>query len=72
MGQQKLRIRMHPRTRKSEILASAVSLAEQDGGWHTLTRDRVAKHAGVATGLVSHYFAPFSTLQQAVRKKLGE
>lgn len=58
--------RLTPADRKRDILDAAVRLAHR-GGYHILTRDRVAAEAGVATGLVSTYYT-MPALKSAVMR----
>lgn len=59
--------RKKPEVRKAEILESALTVANRDG-WINMTRDSVAEHAGVAIGLVNHYYGTMSQLKRAVMR----
>jgi AcrR family transcriptional regulator len=54
-------------TRKGEILAAAVKVAERDG-YQTITREKVAREAGVTEGLVSHHLGTMKQLKRAVMR----
>lgn len=51
--------------RHDTILAAAIAIAERDG-WGAITRDGVAKAAGVADGSVNHAFGTVEGLRDAV------
>ncbi len=51
--------------RHDAILQAGLTLAERDG-WGTLTRDAVARQAGVADGSVNHAFGTIDGLRSAV------
>lgn len=57
------------RSSKAAILAAATTLAAQPGGLAGLRRDAVAKAAGVAAGLVTHYWGSMNALRNAVVRK---
>lgn len=57
------------RSSKAAILDAAVTLASQPGGLSKLRRDAVAKAAGVASGLVTHYWGSMNALRNAVVRK---
>jgi len=57
---------------RETILTAAMLLAEKDRGFSKLTRDGVAKRAGVAAGLVTYYFKSMPKLRSAVVRKAIE
>lgn len=57
--------RMAPDERKETILTAAVSVAKTNG-YNKMTRDDIARHAGVSTGLVTFYFSTMTQLRRAV------
>lgn len=61
-------MRLKPNDRKSEILAAAIKVASQPGGWSTLTRGAVASEAGCAEGLVSRYFGTMICFKRAIMR----
>lgn len=68
--------RVSPKLRREQILAAAVELAKTDG-YHKMTRDDIAKRAGVSTGLVTKYFSTMPALRRdvmraAVRNNVAE
>jgi len=48
------------------ILQAALEMSAKPGGFKSLTRDGVAAHAHVATGLVTYYFKSMKKLRDAV------
>jgi DNA-binding transcriptional regulator YbjK len=54
-----------PDIRRSNILRAALELARRDG-YMTMTRDKVAAHAGVATGSVNLAYKTMDALRVAV------
>lgn len=56
---------------KDRILAAAVYLARRDK-WKNLTRDRVAKEAGCAAGLVNAYYSTMDELSSEVMRVAAE
>ena len=65
-----VRQRLTPEQRKEQILKAATTMAEANGV-DSLTRDSIAKAAGCAEGLVTHYFKPFDKLIIAVKERLN-
>lgn len=68
--------RVSPKLRREQILAAAVELAKTDG-YRKMTRDDIAKRAGVSTGLVTKYFSTMPALRRdvmraAVRNNVAE
>ncbi|MGL4894253.1 MAG: TetR family transcriptional regulator [Shewanella sp.] len=61
------RTRMKPEVRREQILAAAIVVANEQG-YNALTRDGVAKAAGVATGQVNHIFNTMAQLRRAVMR----
>jgi AcrR family transcriptional regulator len=57
------------RSVRNEILAAAMELSSKSGGFSRMTRDAVAKRAGVAAGLVTYYFGGMPGLRTAVVRK---
>lgn len=62
-----MRSRKSPVERKIEILTSAIDLSKEVGYSH-ITRDDVAKRAGVSYGLINHYFKSIDRLRKLVLK----
>ncbi|WP_175108180.1 TetR/AcrR family transcriptional regulator [Pararobbsia alpina] len=56
---------MNPEDRKAQILEAALKVAREIGDYK-VTRELVAKEAGVAPGLVSRYFSDMATLQDEI------
>lgn len=54
-----------PAVRRQQILQSALTLAVRHGYRH-VTRDQIASHARISTGLINRYFATIETLQHEV------
>ena len=63
--------RLQPDDRRAQILSAAVDLAA-DQGFLSLTRDAVAKAAGVSPGLVTFYFFAVSELRRQVMQRAVE
>jgi len=61
------RTRMKPEVRREQILAAALTIANEQG-YNALTRDGVAQVAGVATGQVNHIFNTMTQLRRAVMR----
>ena len=61
------RTRMKPEARRDQILATALTIATEQG-YNSLTRDGVANAAGVATGQVNHIFNTMTQLRRAVMR----
>lgn len=59
--------RLKPNDRRDQILDAAIHVAEREG-YARMTRDQIADHAGVATGLVSHYFGTMPQLRRTVMR----
>lgn len=62
------RIYLKKGARREQILSAAMEIA-LDTGFNSLTRDGVAKHAGVAMGQVNHSFDKMSQLRHAVMRR---
>lgn len=60
--------RVNPSLRKNQILNVALALAVEIG-YHKLTRDVVAEHAGVSVGLVTRYFGTMHQLRRDVMRR---
>lgn len=60
-----MRTRLLPADRRASILEAAVSCARREG-FDRMSRDGIAREAGCATGLISHYFANMMELRTAV------
>ena len=60
--------RMKPTERKLEILDAALLVAER-GNYASITRDAIAKQAGVSSTLVQHYFGSMTKLKRAVMRR---
>lgn len=60
--------RLLPSNRKEQILAAAITIAEQPGGWARMTRESVAREAQCADGLVSKYFGTMVTFRRSVMR----
>jgi AcrR family transcriptional regulator len=56
--------RLTPRVRCETILAAALKLASQPGGWNTLTLVKVAKEAHCTHGLICHHFGSAAALRR--------
>lgn len=57
--------RISPSKRKTQILKAAVSLSKSLG-YKSITRDAVAKKAGIASSLIAFYFPKMTDLKNAV------
>ncbi|MGJ0509088.1 MAG: TetR/AcrR family transcriptional regulator [Methylocystis sp.] len=57
--------RLGPDVRRGELLDIALDMAESLG-LEQIRRDDIAKKAGVANGLVTHYFSTMTQLKRAV------
>lgn len=64
MKQQKL----EARERLAQILAAAVKAAERHG-YNRITRETIAKAAGVSEALVTHYMGTMPELRRAVMRE---
>lgn len=60
--------RLAPEVRTEQLLDVALRLAESEG-FHRLTRDEIARRAGVATGLVSTRLGTMDQLRRAVMRR---
>ena len=61
--------RLKPSDRKEEILAAAVKLARQPGGYSRVTLVDIAKESGCTHGLVLHYFGTAAQMKRAVMSR---
>ncbi len=61
-------MRLHPDNRKEQIIAAAVKVAGQPGGWAKLTREAVACEAQCAEGLISKYFGTMITFRRTIMR----
>lgn len=59
--------RLKPEIRRAQILEFAVQAAREHG-YQRITRDDVARRAGVSTGLVTRYFNTMPQLKRAVMR----
>ena len=59
--------RVSPKHRKHSILEYAVKVAATEG-YQNVTRERLARDAGVSMGLVSKYFGTMRNLRRAVMR----
>jgi DNA-binding transcriptional regulator YbjK len=59
--------RTNPALRKYHILGVAVELAKTKG-YDKITRDSIAKEAGISVGLVTRYFKTMAQLKRAVMR----
>lgn len=59
--------RANPKLRKEQILSTALDLARKNG-CHKITRDSIARKAGVSEGLVSKYFGTMNNLRRTVMR----
>ncbi|MGH8235430.1 MAG: TetR family transcriptional regulator [Steroidobacteraceae bacterium] len=57
---------------RDKILTAAMRVAAVPGGFKRLTRERVAKEAGVAASLVTYYFGSVPSLRDVVVRKAIE
>lgn len=64
--------RLTPELRSKQILAAALKLARRNNGYRNLTRDKVAKEAKAAQGLVNLYFGSMAGLRDAVMRRAIE
>ncbi len=62
-------MRLKATDRKEEILAAAVKLARQPGGYSRVTLVDIAKEAGCVHGLVLHYFGTATQMRRAVMSR---
>jgi AcrR family transcriptional regulator len=63
-----MRYRKLQTERKVELLSIAIDLSKEIGYSH-ITRDGVAKRAGVSYGLVTHYFQSIENLKNLVMEQ---
>lgn len=56
-----------PTERKKQILDVAIGQA-REVGYQNVTRENIAKAAGISTGLVSKYFATMTQLKRALMR----
>ena len=54
---------------RDKILKAALVVAAVPGGFKRLTREKVAKQANVAAGLVTYYFGNMDGLRSAIVRK---
>lgn len=59
--------RLKPEIRRAQILQHAVEAA-RDHGYQRITRDEVARRAGVSVGLVTRYFTTMPQLKRSVMR----
>lgn len=59
--------RIDPELRKDQILNIAIEMAKT-GGYHKISRDSIAKKAGVSQGLVSNSFHTMKQLRRAIMR----
>lgn len=60
--------RLEPNERKRSILHAAVTMARTHG-WLNMTREHVARQAGVSVGLVSRYLGTMPRVRQHVMRE---
>jgi len=60
--------RLKPDERKRSILHAAVTMARTHG-WLNMTREHVARQAGVSEGLVSRYLGTMGSVRKAVMRE---
>ena len=58
---------MNSKQRTAELLRAALTVAERDG-WHSLTREAVAREAQVSDGLVSARLGTMIELRRSVMR----
>lgn len=61
-------MRLEPKTRKQQILTAALKLAATQG-YRCITKRGVADSAGIAHGLVGHYWLTMNDLQDDVLRE---
>lgn len=52
--------------RREFFIRAAMKVAEQKGGFHRLTREMIAKEAGVSPPLVSRYLGGMDTIRSTI------
>lgn len=65
------RTRLAPDIRAEQLLTAALELAGESN-YLTVTREAIAKRAGVAPGLVSRYFGCMSALRRGIMRAAVE
>ena len=60
--------RLKPEVRREQILQHAVEAAQAHGYRH-ITREDIARRAGVTVNLISHYFGTMPKLKRAVMRE---
>lgn len=59
--------RVDPKLRRQQILDAAVEISKTEG-YHRVTRDSIARTAGVSMGLVSRYFNTMPQLRRCIMR----
>lgn len=59
--------RLKPEARKTDLLAAALTLAEQLGYQH-ITRKQIAEAAGVSGPIIHHYFGTMGGLREELMR----
>lgn len=59
--------KLQPKERREIILKAAIELARRDG-YNKITRDNIAKQAGMANGTVTLYFKTMTQLRRALMR----
>lgn len=59
--------RLKPTDRKTQILGAALTAAKRDG-YARVTRDAIAREAGCAPGLVSHYLGTMASTRRDIMR----
>jgi AcrR family transcriptional regulator len=59
--------RVEPSLRRDQLLNVAINVAIESG-YNNLTRDAIAKQAGVSVGLISNYFGTIKQLKRAIMR----
>lgn len=60
-----IKSRANPKLRKAHILRVAVEMSKKDG-YHKITRDNIARQAGVSMGLITRYFNTMVQLRRCI------
>jgi hypothetical protein len=60
--------RYKPAVRRELVLAAAIEVARQPGGWSRLTRQLIAIQADCSEGLVSRYLGDMPEARRAIMK----
>lgn len=60
--------RFKPTVRRELILKAAIEVAQQPGGWGTLTREAIARQADCSDGLISRYLGDMPKARRAIMR----